>query len=172
MKRLQSSKNKTFSGHLQYTHTFENQSGIIEGGRLMPLARARVVGDQEFILGGNLILDLPKIGWLQGGYDSFYGASAGLGFNLNRRLSIGYTMEKGLSNTFDNLGLTHEISFAYSFTPNLTEDRVMLEEGAAALALSEDEEPKNLLTRLSLPKTGKLKISSKGFLKMTPSWQN
>ncbi len=137
-------KDKTFSGHLQYTHSFENQSGIIEGGRLMPLARARVVGDQEFILGGNLILDLPKIGWIQGGYDSFYGASAGLGFNLNRRLSIGYTMEKGLSNNFDNLGLTHEISFAYSFTPNLTEDRVMLEEGAAVLALSEDEEPEEL----------------------------
>jgi hypothetical protein len=38
-------------------------------------------------------------------------------------------MEKGLSSNFDNFGLTHEISFAYSITPNLTEDRVMLEEG-------------------------------------------
>jgi hypothetical protein len=37
-------------------------------------------------------------------------------------------MEKGLSNNFDNFGLTHEISVAFSFTPNLTEDRVMLEE--------------------------------------------
>ena len=122
-------KDKTFSGHLQYTHPFEASSGIFEGGRLMPLARARVVGQDDFVLGGNLILDLPKIGWLQGGYDSFYGASAGIGFNLNRRISIGYTMEKGLSSNFDNFGLTHEISFAYSFTPNLTEDRVMLEEG-------------------------------------------
>ncbi len=131
---------KTYSSHLQYTHMFENQNGVLEGGRLMPLARARMVGQEEFILGGNLILDLPKIGWLQGGYDSFYGASAGLGFNLNRRLSVGYTMEKGLSNTFDNLGLTHEISFAYSFTPNLTEDRVMLEDGADVL-VQNDEEP-------------------------------
>jgi len=137
-------KDKTYSGHLQYTHTFENQPGIMEGGRLMPLARARMVGSQEFILGGNLILDLPKIGWLQGGYDSFYGASAGLGFNLNRRISIGYTMEKGLNSEVDNFGLTHEVSFAYSFTPNLTEDRVMLEEGAAVLALSEGEEPEEL----------------------------
>lgn len=37
-------------------------------------------------------------------------------------------MEKGFSTDFDNLGVTHEISFAYSFTPNLTEDRVMLED--------------------------------------------
>ena len=130
---------KTYSSHLQYTHQFENMDGIMEGGRLMPLARARMVGQEEFILGGNLILDLPKIGWLQGGYDSFYGASAGIGFNLNRRLSIGYTMEKGLDNNFDNLGLTHEISFAYSFTPNLTEDRVMLEDGEDLLVNNEEE---------------------------------
>ena len=120
-------RDKTFSGHLQYTHQFENGSGIFENGRLMPLARVRSVGQDELVLGGSLILDLPKLGWIQGGYDSFYGAAAGVGFNLNRRISIGYTMEKGLTNNFNNFGLTHEISFAYSFTPNLTEDRVMLE---------------------------------------------
>ena len=132
-------QDKTFSGHLQYTHQFENASGIMENARLMPLARARKVGQDEFVLGGNLILDLPRLGWVQGGYDSFYGASAGIGFNLNKRVSIGYTMEKGLSNTFDNFGLTHEISFAYSFTPNLTEDRVMLEDSEEVLAQNEDE---------------------------------
>lgn len=132
-------KDKTYSAHLQYTHMFENMDGIMERGRLMPLARTSVVGSEEFTLGGSLILDLPKIGWLQGGYDSFYGVSAGIGFNLNQRMSIGYTMEKGLSNTFDNLGLTHEINFAYSFTPNLTEDRVMLEDGEELLANNEEE---------------------------------
>jgi len=121
-------KDKTFSGHLQYTHEFENASGALEGGRVMPLARARKVGEDDIVLGGSLILDLPKLGWVQGGYDSFYGASAGVGFNLSKKLSLGYTMEKGLSNNFDNFGVTHEISFAYSFTPNLTEDRVFLEE--------------------------------------------
>ncbi len=133
-------KDKTFSGHLQYTHQFGASSGVFEQGRLMPLARVRKVGEDELVLGGNLILDLPKVGWLQGGYDSFYGASAGIGFNLNRRLSIGYTMEKGLSNDFDNFGVTHEISFAYSFTPNLTEDRVMLEEGYDQLAETDQED--------------------------------
>ncbi|MGB5435158.1 MAG: type IX secretion system membrane protein PorP/SprF [Maribacter sp.] len=120
-------KDKTFSGHLQYTHEFENATGILEGGRLMPLARARKVGEDDVVFGGSLILDLPKLGWVQGGYDSFYGAAAGVGFNLSKRLSLGYTMEKGLSNNFDNFGVTHEISFAYSFEPNLTEDRVLLE---------------------------------------------
>ncbi len=131
---------KTFSGHLQYTHEFDNGSGVFEEARLMPLARVRKVGDTDVVLGGSLILDLPKIGWLQAGYDSFYGAAAGVGFNLNRRLSLGYTMEKGLSSNFDNFGVTHEISFAYSFTPNLTEDRVLLEDDSEDLLVSNDEE--------------------------------
>lgn len=127
---------KTYSGHLQYTHQFKNGSGIMENSRLMPLARVRMNAQdgplsedqQDLSFGGSLILDLPKLGWVQGGYDSFYGASAGAGFNLNKRLSLGYTMEKGFGTDLNNLGITHEISFAYSFTPNLTEDRVMLEE--------------------------------------------
>lgn len=129
-------KDKTYSAHLQYTYPFKNTGGIFESARLMPLARVKLSGqnnltgetEQDLSLGGSLILDLPKIGWLQGGYDNFYGASAGAGFNINKRLSLGYTMEKGFGTDLNNLGVTHEISFAYSFTPNLTEDRVMLED--------------------------------------------
>ncbi len=132
-------KDKTFSGHLQYTHQFTKATGLLEEGRLMPLARVRKAGEEEVVLGGSLILDLPKIGWLQAGYDSFYGAAAGVGFNLNKRISLGYTMEKGLSGSFDNFGTTHEISFAYSFTPNLTEDRVLLEDDFDELASLEDD---------------------------------
>ncbi len=131
---------KTFSGHLQYTYELENNSGVLEHSRLMPLLRARIVGQEDIVLGGNLIFDLPKLGWVQAGYDSFYGASAGIGFNLGKRLSLGYTMEKGLTNSIDNFGVTHEISFAYSFTPNLTEDRVMLEDSEETVASVEDEQ--------------------------------
>ncbi|MEP5831011.1 MAG: type IX secretion system membrane protein PorP/SprF [Maribacter dokdonensis] len=139
-------KDKTYSAHLQYTHQFENQKGIFEEARLMPLARVRKVGEEDVTLGGSLILDLPKLGWIQGGYDSFYGAAAGVGFNLNERISLGYTMEKGLSNNFDNFGLTHEISVAYSFSPNLTEDRVMLEDDFEDDLVKNDEEPENVAT--------------------------
>jgi len=152
---------KTYSAHLQYTHAFENGAGILENGRLLPLARVRSVGQDDLVLGGSLILDLPKIGWLQAGYDNFFGASAGIGFNLNQRLSLGYTMERGVSNNFDNFGVTHEISFAYSLTPNLTEDRVLLEddldetvvqdaiEEEDALAENDNEEVKRLKEKIA-----------------------
>ncbi len=131
---------KTFTGHLQYTHQFKNASGILESGRIMPLARVRSVQGEDISLSGSLILDLPKLGWLQAGYDDFYGAAAGIGFNLNKRLSLGYTIEKGLSSNFENFGVNHEISLAYSFVPNLTEDRVLLEKDNELLAENEEEE--------------------------------
>ncbi len=119
---------KTFSGHLQYTHGLNSTDGIFEKGRLLPLARVRFRGQESIEYGGGIILDLPKVGWLQGGYDSFYGVSAGTGFNLSRRLSLGYNFEKGLSNGYENFGVTHELSVALSFIPNLTEDMVNLDE--------------------------------------------
>ena len=141
-------KEKTFSGQLQYTYEFKNSSGILEQGRLMPLATVRKPGQDNVVLGGSLILDLPKLGWLQGGYDSFYGVSAGIGFNLGKRISLGYTMENGVSNNFNGFGITHEISFAYSFTPTLTEDRVMLENQEEQVAdKSEDIEQDKILTK-------------------------
>ncbi len=108
---------KTFSGHIQFAHEFQNGAGIFEDGRLLPLARARFEGNNDPIFGGGLILDLPKLGWLQGGYDQFYGVSAGTGFNLNRRLSFGYNFEKNVNNNLSNLGITHELSIAFSFIP-------------------------------------------------------
>ncbi|MEJ1223694.1 PorP/SprF family type IX secretion system membrane protein [Sediminicola sp. 1XM1-17] len=127
-KSLTEFSEKTFSGHLQYTHGLSSRDGVFENGRLLPLARVRSRGQESIEYGGGIILDLPKIGWLQGGYDSFYGISAGTGFNLSRRLSLGYNFEKGLSNGYENFGVTHELSVALSFIPNLTEDMVNLDE--------------------------------------------
>ena len=125
---LTSFEEKTFSGHLQFTRNFEQGSGILEDARVMPLARIRLTGMKDINYGGGVILDMPKIGWLQGGYDSYYGGSAGVGFNLNRRLSFGYNFEKGFSQNLENFGVTHEISVAYSFVPNLTENMVNLDQ--------------------------------------------
>lgn len=119
-KSLSDFNEKTFSGHIQFAHEFKNGAGIFEDGRLLPLARARFESEQDPIFGGGLILDLPKVGWIQGGYDQFYGASAGTGFNLNRRLSFGYNFEKSINNSLIDLGVTHEVSIAFSFVPTLS----------------------------------------------------
>lgn len=144
-KSLTAFNEKTFSGHLQYTHGLNSKDGVFENGRLLPLARVRLRGQENVEYGGGIILDLPKIGWLQGGYDSFYGVSAGTGFNLSRRLSLGYNFEKGLSNGYENFGVTHELSVALSFIPNLTEAMVNLDEDSyESFAVNEAAEEDNV----------------------------
>ncbi|HLV63101.1 PorP/SprF family type IX secretion system membrane protein [Galbibacter sp.] len=139
-------KDKTFSAHLMYTNRFDNGVGMLENARFSALTRARRMGDEDLSFSGSLILDMPKLGWIQGGYDDFYGVAAGVGFNLTKRLSLGYTIEKGIRDQISNFGVTHEINFAYSFQPILTENRVFedLLEDENLLVL--EEESKDSLT--------------------------
>lgn len=139
-------KDKTFSAHLMYTNRFDNGVGMLENARFSALTRARRMGDEDLSFSGSLILDMPKLGWIQGGYDDFYGVAAGVGFNLTKRLSLGYTIEKGIRDQISNFGVTHEINFAYSFQPILTENRVFedLLEDENLLVL--EEESKDPLT--------------------------
>lgn len=127
---------KTFSGHLMYTQDLDknNTLGFFEDASMKLLARGRKIGELDLSLSGNLILDLPKIGWLQAGYDEFYGGAVGLGLNLTKNISIGYNIEKAFSGDRSNLGATHELSLAYRFDP-------VIEKGLIA----EEEEEKNPL---------------------------
>ncbi|MFS4467838.1 PorP/SprF family type IX secretion system membrane protein [Maribacter sp. 2210JD10-5] len=100
---------------VQYTHNFENSRGLFENARLMPLAQVGQNIDGSISYLGSLLLDLPRYGWLQTTVDDEYGVSAGVGFNLSERMSIGYLMEKDIAKENANLGWNHEISLAYKF---------------------------------------------------------
>ncbi|MEM1339121.1 MAG: PorP/SprF family type IX secretion system membrane protein [Bacteroidota bacterium] len=104
---------------LQYTHTFKNGSGLFKDGRLMPLAQAGRDQNGDWSFTGSMLVDLPKMGWVQASYDQRYGVSSGLGFNLNKKLSLGYLMEKELTEEGENLGWNHELSLAYTFNDDL-----------------------------------------------------
>ena len=100
---------------LQYTQYLQARSGLFEGGRIMPLIQVGQDATDRITYIGSLLLDLPEYGWFQTTYDDTYGLSMGLGFNLSQRLSIGYLMEKDLSEAGANLGWNHELSLAYTF---------------------------------------------------------
>ncbi len=100
---------------LQYTHEFKATSGLFEDGRLMPLVQMGKDVQDRFTYIGSLLLDLPNYGWIQTSYDDSYGLSMGLGFNLSQKLSLGYLMEKNITDDAANLGWNHELSLAYTF---------------------------------------------------------
>lgn len=106
---------RSVKASLQYTHMFNAGRGLFENARLMPLGQVGKNEDGSIYYLGSLLLDLPNYGWLQTTIDQEYGMSAGVGFNFSKRMSLGYLIEKDLSQYESNLGWNHEVSLAYKF---------------------------------------------------------
>ncbi|WP_310555318.1 PorP/SprF family type IX secretion system membrane protein [Flavobacterium sp.] len=101
---------QSFSGHLMYTGYVYN-GGFFDKAKFSTLIRGELAKDQT-IFSGSVLINVPKGFWAQAGYNTLYGASGGVGFTLAKKISLGYTIEKGLGN-LANFGLSHEITIAY-----------------------------------------------------------
>lgn len=115
---LTSFNEKSIKVSLQYTHDFINARGLFEDARLMPLFQLGKNTDNSLAYLGSVLLELPKYGWIQTTFDDNYGLSMGLGFNLNKTMSIGYLMEKDVLQENADFGWNHEVSLAYTFKNN------------------------------------------------------
>jgi type IX secretion system PorP/SprF family membrane protein len=117
---LTSLNDKSLKASLQYTHSFDATRGLFEGGRLMPLAQLGKNPDGSLAYVGSILLDLPNYGWLQTNYDNTYGLAMGFGVNLNKKMSLGYLVEKDVTKQNADLGWNHEVSLAYTFQDRTT----------------------------------------------------
>ena len=110
---------KSFQGHFMFTGYVEN-GGFFDESKFTTLIR----GENKKVktaISGLLAFEMPSIGWLQAGYSNINGASAGVGFNILRKFSIGYNYEKTLGDA-SSLGIAHEFSIAYTFTDSDNND--------------------------------------------------
>ncbi len=112
---LTSFNTKTVKASLQYTHAFMTNSGLLANARLMPLVQLGQNIDGSLSYVGAVILELPKYGWFQSTLDDTYGISMGIGFNLSKKLSLGYLVEKNFMDQDAAFGWNHELSLAYTF---------------------------------------------------------
>ncbi len=99
---------KTISGHAAYTYKFANTKGLFENITVRALAIGRQTKANGFLYAGAILADLPKAGWVKAGYDKLFGLNAGIGVNLNSKLSIGFSYEKQ-----ENLSGTNEVGLIY-----------------------------------------------------------
>ena len=106
---------KSVKASLQYTHMFGTSRGLFANARLMPLVQLGRNEDNSMGYLGSVLLDLPNYGWFQTTLDDTHGFSMGLGFNLNKKMSLGYLMEKDFKKEEADLGWNHELSLAYTF---------------------------------------------------------
>uniref|UniRef100_UPI0004645CBB PorP/SprF family type IX secretion system membrane protein n=1 Tax=Aquimarina macrocephali TaxID=666563 RepID=UPI0004645CBB len=106
--------NMAFTGHVMYTTSLERRSDKLIRGMVYANMLPDSGADSNLRYGGNVIVELPALGWAQAGYNSFYGASLGIGGNITSNISVGYTYETGFGDT-SNFGATHEVGLAYNF---------------------------------------------------------
>tara|TARA_R110002033_G_scaffold166331_1_gene204800 strand:- start:20758 stop:22602 length:1845 start_codon:yes stop_codon:yes gene_type:complete len=106
---------KSIKAAVQYTHLLGATRGMFANARLTPLVQVSRDQNNSFAYVGSVVLELPQYGWLQTTFDDDYGLSMGFGFNLNKKMSLGYLMEKDVVNDAADLGWNHELSVAYTF---------------------------------------------------------
>ncbi|RKN02662.1 PorP/SprF family type IX secretion system membrane protein [Aquimarina sp. AD10] len=105
--------NMILSGHVMYTTNLDWRAD----NEIRGMVYASKPGEEALRYGGNVIFELPQYGWGQVGYNSFYGAAIGIGANITKNVSIGYTVEPGIGGeaVIAEFGATHEFGLAYNF---------------------------------------------------------
>ncbi len=99
-------------GHLMYTG-YTGGYGFFGESKFTALGRAEFFKNDN-IYSASMMLTVPKGVWAQAGYNTTYGASAGLGINITSQIAIEYNYERAFSG-LSNLGAAHEITLAYKF---------------------------------------------------------
>ncbi|WP_082331986.1 PorP/SprF family type IX secretion system membrane protein [Mangrovimonas xylaniphaga] len=99
-------------GHVMYTGYMDSR-GFFDQSRFQALVRSEFRSD-ETIVSGLAMLMVPKGIWGQVGYNTLYGASAGVGLNITSQIAIEYNFEKAVGE-FTDFGPSHEITLAYRF---------------------------------------------------------
>lgn len=129
---------RTYMGTLDYEfplHIF-NGSGN-EYFRPMVYVRSGPYEDTQ--LGLNAVLSSSKF-WVQGGYNSFYGISGGVGGRFFKRISLGALVEFGLDGAVKQKDPSFEIVAAYSFGNKNDQVNTELED---ELVISESSKKEN-----------------------------
>ena len=105
---------KSVKASVQYTYEFMQNRGMLANARLMPLVQVGQNQDGSISYIGSMLLDMPDYGWFQTNFDQQYGLSLGLGFNLSKKMSLGYLLERDVLNDEADLGWNHEVTLAYT----------------------------------------------------------
>lgn len=119
---------KVISGHLMYSHQMVALKDLFQDSEFRLMLRAKSNELYGFGLGGSLLVNFPRIGWVQAGTDDYYGIAIGAGFHFTKKLSLGYTYERITKDGLVNLGPTHEIVMVFCLKDRDVAKKQLLEE--------------------------------------------
>ncbi|MFT6837519.1 MAG: type IX secretion system PorP/SprF family membrane protein [Sediminicola sp.] len=144
-------RNKVFMGAMAYDFPVQ-LFGTTNGTNLRPMLYLKSIPQFDTQLGLNALLTSQKF-WAQGGYNSFYGASAGVGGIFLKTLSIGVLMEFGLDNGIKDKDPTFELITAIKFG-NKMETELVTQEVILPTDLTGEKE------EMEMPKNAEKEIDS------------
>lgn len=122
---------RTYAGMLDYRFPLSLFSWV-DDAYLLPMLYVRSVPYGDTQIGLNALLSTNKF-WVQGGYNSFYGISGGLGGRFFKHLSLGALIEVGVDTELKQNDPSFELVAAYSWAipqsnkevANLADDKVV-----------------------------------------------
>ncbi|MFH4965737.1 PorP/SprF family type IX secretion system membrane protein [Gaetbulibacter sp. M235] len=114
-KMIEENPEQSIQAHIMYTG-YINNGGFFDQSRFSTLIRSEFKKDKT-VYSGILMLTIPKGMWAQAMYNSLYGASGGIGFNLTNQISLEYNYEKAIGD-LSSFGSSHEMTLAYKFKKN------------------------------------------------------
>ncbi|MCK0147704.1 PorP/SprF family type IX secretion system membrane protein [Arenibacter sp. F26102] len=150
------SDEKIYLGMVDYQFPLTLFSGV-DNAYLRPLLYVKSVPYGDTQVGLNALLSSNKF-WVQGGYNSFYGISGGLGGRFFKHLSLGALIEYGTDAEIKNQDPSFELIAAYTWgSPDDPKKGVGLEVDEDEEALMKLEE-ENLLKEDENQKAEDLKL--------------
>ncbi|XLS30925.1 PorP/SprF family type IX secretion system membrane protein [Flavobacteriaceae bacterium M23B6Z8] len=122
---------KIFMGYTSYDFNIGKNRGPWKNAKLRTTVYAKNIPDQDLQYGLNTLMDVPEYGWIQAGYNNFYGISGGIGAKVSKGIAVGFLIETGTQNTNRAFGATYEITAAIEFgkTKN-TDEQIAFKEGS------------------------------------------
>ncbi|MCK0191804.1 PorP/SprF family type IX secretion system membrane protein [Arenibacter sp. F20364] len=145
-KSASESDEKIYIGMVDYRLPVTLFSGV-DNAYLLPMLYVKSVPYGDTQVGLNALLSSNKF-WVQGGYNSFYGISGGLGGRFFKHLSLGVLIEAGLDAEVKDQDPSFEVIAAYTLgSPDARKkvigfdvDEVPVELGEPAVDIQMEEE--------------------------------
>ncbi|GGW43281.1 PorP/SprF family type IX secretion system membrane protein [Arenibacter certesii] len=103
---------RVFTGTLDYQFPIQLFNGV-SGAYLRPMVYFRSVPYEDTQMGLNVLLSSDSF-WVQGGYNSFYGVSGGIGGRFFKQVSLGALVEFGIDGLVKQKDPSFEIVAAFS----------------------------------------------------------
>ncbi|MEB8345667.1 PorP/SprF family type IX secretion system membrane protein [Flavobacteriaceae bacterium KMM 6898] len=132
---------KIFMGAMAYDFPVQ-LFGTTNGTNLRPMLYLKSIPQFDTQIGLNALLTSQKF-WAQGGYNSFYGASVGVGGLFFNTLSIGVLMEFGLDSGIKDKDPSFELITAIKLG-NKKETELVTQEVILTTDLTEEQEEKEV----------------------------